>query len=81
MTINPDTILDANGQIDRMTLAHEFGHREQAKARGWRYLPWVLWHYLKEGYENSLPERLADQFMYANAHLFPLLVRCPCGKP
>jgi hypothetical protein len=76
MTINPDLILDGNDWIDRMTLAHEFGHREQAKARGWRYLPWVLWHYATEGYENSLPERLADGFALQNAHLFPPIVRC-----
>lgn len=81
MAVNPDKILDANDWMNGETLAHECGHGEDAKRLGWKYIPWVLYHYAKEGYEKSLPERRADDFMYKNLSKFPLLIKCPVCYP
>lgn len=54
----------------RGQIAHEWGHTRQAEARGWRYLPWVVWGYLTHGYANSPAERDADAYMNANRAAF-----------
>lgn len=52
-------------------LAHEAGHTLQAKRLGWRYLPAILWGYLRYGYERSPLEQEADTYMFAHANDYP----------
>lgn len=70
MTLSKSHIFCAQDWITAMTLAHEEGHTVQAAARGWRYLPWVLWGYLRYGYAKSPAEVDADVAMRANRHLY-----------
>jgi len=70
MTLSAGHILVSQDWITARTMAHEVGHTLQARRFGWRYLPWVLWHYAKSGYTNSLPEVDADKYMEAFAHTF-----------
>ncbi len=55
-------------------LAHEWGHGVDAKRLGWRYLPWVLWGYVRYGYAKSPAEVSADKYMADHARNFPPLV-------
>lgn len=77
ITLNARTIRVAQDNIGAMTFAHEWGHILQAKRLGWRYLPWVLMHYARSGYANSLPEREADVFMWKHWRDFPGVVYAP----
>lgn len=52
-------------------LAHEVGHTVQARVHGWHYLPWVLWGYVRYGYEKSPAELHADAYMEQNVGKFP----------
>ena len=70
ITLDAHNIFIARDWITALTLAHEDGHTMQAERLGWRYLPWVLFHYAKSGYAESLPEREADAEMRANVHLY-----------
>lgn len=53
----------AKDWIGRKTLAHECGHTKQARAKGWRYLPWVAWCFVRYGYATSPAEMGADAYM------------------
>lgn len=71
ITLTKSDIFIAQDWITALTLAHEdAGHTVQAERLGWRYLPWVLFHYAKSGYANSLPERDADEQMERYKHLY-----------
>lgn len=71
---NATDIYISRNWIQGMGLAHEWGHGEDAKERGWKYLPWVLWGYLRHGYATSPAEVRADAFMNAHWRDFPAWV-------
>jgi hypothetical protein len=77
MTLTKSDIFIAQDWITARTLAHEDGHTLQAERLGWRYLPWVLFHYAKSGYAKSLPERDADEHMEKHAHRYAAVGRVP----
>jgi hypothetical protein len=78
MTLTKSDIFIAQDWIGPKTLAHEdAGHTVQAARLGWRYLPWVLFHYAKSGYANSLPERDADEQMEKYHHLYTAIGDVP----
>lgn len=74
--INNCVVLSATGILvsqDWITargLAHEVGHVMQARARGWYYLPWVLYQLLFHGYAGSAAEQRADVYMTEHAAEF-----------
>ena len=76
VTPNATDIYVSTDRINRATLAHEFGHGEDAERLGWRYLPWVAWCYVTQGYLRSNAELSADRFMAAHHLSFPIEVRC-----
>lgn len=72
VTFGPDTIRVSRDWISREHLAHEFRHTLQARDRGWRYLPWVLWGYVTTfSHDRSPAERDADQWANDHYHEFP----------
>lgn len=77
ITLTKSDIFIAQDWITALTLAHEDGHTIQASRLGWRYLPWVLWHYAKSGYAKSLPETNADEFMRAFRHRYHAIGQVP----
>lgn len=62
VTLSGSTVRFSRDWYTRFHLAHECGHILQAKRLGWRYLPWVLWTYLKSGYRKSAAEQGADAY-------------------
>lgn len=71
MTLSKGHIFCAQGWITAMTLAHEdAGHTVQAAERGWLYLPWIAWCFVRYGYAKSPAEVGADEAMRANRHLY-----------
>lgn len=78
MTLSKGHILISRDWIGPKTLSHEdAGHTVQAAEKGWRYIPWVLFHYAKSGYANSLPERDADEKMRQYYHLYAAIGPVP----
>ena len=65
ITLSGHAIYISRDWVTAKGLSHEVGHVYQARARGWWYLPWVLWCY-RVGYRNSVAEVEADAYM--NAH-------------
>lgn len=70
ITLNGSNIRISRDWITPKGLAHEVGHIFQARALGWKYLPWVLWCYVRHGYRNSPAEVGADVYMEANHRYF-----------
>jgi hypothetical protein len=77
MTLTKSDIFISRDWIGPRTLAHEDGHTRQAERLGWRYLPWVLFHYAKSGYAKSLPETDADEEMEKYHHLYEAIGEIP----
>lgn len=67
ITLSAGHIFISRDWVTADGLAHEDGHAMQAVARGWQYLPWVLWGYLRYGYAQSPAEVDADAAMFANS--------------
>ena len=74
VTLNARDIYCADGDINALTVAHEYGHTEQARRLGWRYLPWIAYCFLRYGYANSPAEKEANAFMWAHYQDFPNVV-------
>jgi len=74
VTLSATHIFVARDSISRMTLAHEFGHVNQAKIRGVLYLPWVVVGFLIRGYVNNVAEKEADLYMWKHFRDFPASV-------
>ena len=78
VTPNASTILFAQDWCTAHGLAHEWGHTKQAETRGWRYLPWVVWGYLRTlSHDNAPAEVDADAFMDAHWRDFPAIGPVP----
>lgn len=68
ITISAHHVLVSRDWITGPHLAHELQHTRQAQRLGWRFIPWVLWGYLRHGYATSPAERDADAYMAAHGH-------------
>lgn len=78
-TLSPGHIFVSRDWITPKGFAHEYGHTEQAEARGWGYVPWILWCLLTHGYANSPAEVDADAYMMAHFAEFPTIGTIPEG--
>ena len=74
-TPNASHIYIASDTIAGFWLAHEFGHIQQAKRLGWRYLPWIAWTYLAGGPYASTAEKDATAWAWRHFNDFPSEVR------
>jgi hypothetical protein len=71
MTLSARHIFISRDWITAGTLAHEdAGHTVQAAERGWLYLPWVAWCFVRYGYAKSPAEVNADDAMRRCVHLY-----------
>ena len=72
---NATDIYISRDYIQGAHLAHEWGHGIDAAEKGWRYLPWVIWGYIRTlSHDNSPAEIRADAYMNEHAHNFPAWV-------
>lgn len=71
VTLSARHVFVARDYITANGLAHEVGHTLQAQRLGWRYLPAILWGYIRHGYSQSPLELEADLYMVAHANEYP----------
>lgn len=74
MALSANTIVVAKRYIKGKTLAHEADHTEDAKRKGWRYIPSRLNEYRRFGIENGPGEQAADAAADLNEAFYPAVV-------
>ncbi len=78
ITVGAGRILVQRDWLSQRGLAHECGHVAQARRLGWRYLPAILWQYLRHWSTTDTPlEREADAWMEAHWPEYPVIGAIP----
>lgn len=74
---NDKDIYIAKDWISGYHLAHEWGHGEDARRLGWRYLLWITACFVKAGFrhDDSEAEKKADAFRDQHWKKFPEMTR------
>lgn len=73
MTPNAGNVLVAQDWVTKKTGSHEIGHTKQAKERGWTYLVWIAYNFVRYGYSGSKAELGADDYMNLHWQSFPVI--------